>query len=432
MYFCDETEIRVKAGSGGNGCMSFRREKYVDRGGPDGGSGGDGGSIVFEADVNINTLVTYASKKHFAAESGTMGKGKDMTGKCGEDLILKVPVGTLIYDKLEGRLLADLTVHGQRMTVVRGGRGGKGNANFVTSVRQAPDFAELGEPGQELELRLELKLIADVALIGYPNVGKSTLISHISNARPKIADYPFTTLVPNLGVVKVGETDFVVADIPGLIEGAHEGKGLGIEFLKHIERTKILVHLLDITHDDLKGEYQKLNQELKLYSPTLAKKPQLLVVNKTDATIPEMLDEAKRLFKAKHPLFMSAVTGAGVQEFLYKLKDKILALRAKERRKSQIENRKSKIENEPKVFRPHLDIPDMRQYTVAKEGDEYVVRGKRIEQLAVMTNTRQRGGLMRLFDVLKKIGAYRELHRLGARERDKVRIGKKVIEFRED
>jgi len=425
MHFCDEARIQVKAGNGGNGSASFRREKYIPRGGPDGGSGGYGGNIIIEADENMNTLTNYLGKKHYKAENGDNGLGRNMTGINGRDETLKVPVGTLVYDNATNQLIADLTCHSEQVIAAKGGMGGKGNLGFTTSVRQAPDFAELGEPGEEKELRLELKLIADVAIMGYPSVGKSTLISRISNARPKIADYPFTTLVPNLGVVKVDDTDFVVADIPGLIEGAHEGKGLGVEFLKHIERTKILVHLLDITHDDLKSDYRNLNKELKLFSKELAKKFQMLVVNKIDATIPEIIEETKKIFKKEKPLFISSVSGEGIKMFLYALKDFILKERkVTKTRTSKIENRK-----EHKVFRPHLDFSDTRQFEIEKEKDGFRIIGKRIEQIAVMTDMSKRGAIMRMYDILKKIGAQKELAHLGAMDGDKVYIGVRVFEF---
>ncbi|MFH0838302.1 MAG: GTPase ObgE, partial [Patescibacteria group bacterium] len=329
MHFADEAEIKVKAGNGGNGSSSFRREKFIPRGGPDGGNGGDGGSVILQADENLNTLVNFVSKKHFKARHGQMGLGNNKYGAAGEDLVLKVPVGTIVFDAETGSQLADLIDIGEQVIVARGGLGGKGNANFKSSTRQAPDFAELGEPGEEKTLKLELKLIADVAIIGYPSVGKSTLISRISNARPKIADYPFTTLVPNLGVVKVDQTDFVVADIPGLIEGAHEGKGLGIAFLKHIERAEILVHLLDMTRENLTDDFKKLNLELASYSKVLAKKKQIVVFNKTDATISEIVGQVAVDFKKYDPLFISCVTGEGMNAFLYRLKDEVLAHRKK-------------------------------------------------------------------------------------------------------
>jgi len=425
MHFCDEARIQVKAGNGGNGSASFRREKYIPRGGPDGGSGGYGGNIIIEADENMNTLTNYLGKKHYKAENGDNGLGRNMTGINGKDAILKVPVGTLAYDNTTNQLIADLTRHGEQVIAAKGGMGGKGNLGFTTSVRQAPDFAELGEPGEEKQLRLELKLIADVAIMGYPSVGKSTLISRISNARPKIADYPFTTLVPNLGVVKVDDTDFVVADIPGLIEGAHKGKGLGVEFLKHIERTKILVHLLDITHDDLKTDYKNLNIELKLFSEELAKKPQMLVVNKIDTTIPEIIDETKKIFKKEKPLFISSVSGEGIQGFLYKLKDSII----KERRTAKAHSSKLAAHSSHKIFRPHLELPDARQFDVVKEKDGFRITGRRIEQIAVMTDMSKRGAIMRMHDVLKKIGAQKELAHLGAMDGDKVYIGVRVFEF---
>jgi len=421
MHFADTAEIKVKAGNGGHGCASFRREKFIPKGGPDGGNGGNGGSVIFEADENMNTLVNFVSKKHFSAKNGQAGQGRNKAGKHGEDMILKVPVGTLIYDKTTGGQIADLLEHGQQAIGAKGGLGGKGNSNFATSVRQAPDFAELGEPGEEKEIKMELKLIADVAIIGYPSVGKSTLISRISNARPKIADYPFTTLVPNLGVVKAGGSDFVVADIPGLIEGAHKGKGLGVEFLKHIERTKILVHLLDITRDDLRHDYSKLNEELKLYSKELAKKPQIVVVNKIDTSIPEIEDEAKKEFKKESPLFISAVSGEGIEQFLYKLKDQVLKFRKTKTRSPKPETRK--------IFRPHLEIPDAKQFTVEKEGDGFRISGKRIEQLAVMTDMSKKGAVVRMQDILEKIGAYREMARLGGKDGDTIYIGEREFKF---
>ncbi len=423
MHFADEANIFVKAGDGGNGSFSFRREKFVAKGGPDGGNGGGGGNVIIQADENLNTLANFLGKKHYKADSGEMGLGRNMSGAIGEDVILKVPAGTLIYDKNSNELLADLTEIGESVIMAKGGLGGKGNLGFTTSVRQSPDFAELGEPGEERELRFELKLIAEVAIMGYPSVGKSTLISRISNAKPKIADYPFTTLVPNLGVVKVDETDFVVADIPGLIEGAHEGKGLGIDFLKHIERSKMLVHLLDVTRDDLKEDYKKLNDELKLFSKELAKKPQMLVVSKIDATIPEIIEETKANFKKEKPIFISSVTGEGLDPFLYALKDMVLKQRAK-----KIVPKKSK--NGKKVFRPHLEIPDIRQFEVEKvdEGN-FRITGKRIEQLSIMTDTNKRGAILRMYDIFKKIGAHKELLRAGIREGDKILIGKNKFIF---
>ena len=426
MYFCDEAEIKVWAGNGGNGSASFRREKFAPMGGPDGGNGGSGANVVFKADSNLNTLVNFMSQKHFKAPSGGNGLGKKMTGRDGEELILKVPVGTLVHDKATNKLLADLTEVGQEAVVARGGMGGKGNVGFKSSTRQAPDFAELGEPGEEKELKLELKLIAEIAFIGYPSVGKSTLISRISNARPKIADYPFTTLIPNLGVVKVDDTDFLVADIPGLIEGAHEGKGLGIAFLKHIERTKFLVHILDITHDDsvLRDEYKKLNQELKLYSETLAKKPQILVINKVDATIPEVIAEVTKEFKKEKPLFISAVSGEGIKEFLYRLKDEVRALRQKEAKPAP-------EKEERKVFRPADSLSDARDITVEKEGEGFRVKGRRIEQIAIMTDMSKKGAITRLHDVLDKIGAYKQMLKLGGKLGDPIHIGIRKFEFRD-
>lgn len=431
MYFCDSAIIRVKAGNGGAGSASFRREKYVDRGGPDGGNGGNGGHVILTADENLNTLSNFLGKKHYKAKNGEPGRGRQQYGHDAENIVLNVPVGTLVYDHSAGALIADLTKNGASVIVARGGKGGKGNTGFTTSIRQAPDFAELGEPGEEKELRLELKLIADVALVGYPSAGKSTLISRISNARPKIADYPFTTLVPNLGTVQVDQTDFVVADIPGLIEGAHAGKGLGIEFLKHIERTKILVHLLDITREDMADDYKKLNKELRLFSLALSKKPQILAINKIDTVSSSVLTglqiALKKKFAKKDPLFISCVSGEGIQSLLYRIKTEIVSCREKEKRIRGLGRIK-----ETKVFHPEPDLPDARQYTVEKTKKGFRIFGKRIEQIAIMTDFSKRGAVIRLHDVLKKIGADRELTHLGAKEGDPIQIGSRIFAFREN
>ncbi len=429
MHFCDHAEIKVKAGRGGNGAASFRREKFIPRGGPDGGNGGHGGSVIFTADENINTLTDFMTRKHFLAEHGENGKGQRAFGKDAPDLTLKVPVGTLVKEKATGSVLADFTQSGQTAVIARGGMGGKGNANFATSVRRAPDFSELGEPGEEKELILELKLIAEVSIIGYPNAGKSTLISRISNAKPKIANYPFTTLVPHLGVVKVGDADFVVADIPGLIEGAHAGKGLGHAFLKHIERTRILVHLVDSTEDQPKDRIRAINKELKLFNKELSEKPQILVFTKIDAILKESADEIKKAFKKEKPLFISAATGSGIPELLYALKDAVKKLRAGDRKTKLAAAKKASKDSETKIFRPHLELPEIDQFTVEKEGKGFRIRGKRIEQIAVMTDMSKSGGVYRVHDILKKIGAYRELRRLGGLPGDPIAIGERTFEY---
>ncbi|MFA5157814.1 MAG: GTPase ObgE [Patescibacteria group bacterium] len=315
----DEVTIRIKAGKGGNGAVSFRREKYISKGGPDGGDGGNGGSIIFVADNNVNTLTFFDSRKHFEAENGLDGSGKNMHGKNGQDLILKLPQGTTIKECDE--LIVDMTGVGQEFIAAKGGNGGWGNQHFASSIKQAPEWSKDGLPGEEKEIKLELKLIADIGLIGSPNAGKSTLLSVISNARPKIADYPFTTLEPNLGVVEIHDRDFVFADIPGLIEGASVGRGLGVTFLKHIERTRELLYLISAESENPVGEYKILKKELKNYSDKLAEKKALVAISKSEIIDDEKKSEIKKAFRKVKisPIFFSSVTRENLEGLLQKI-----------------------------------------------------------------------------------------------------------------
>jgi len=335
--FIDEATIRVKAGDGGNGCVAFRREKFVPRGGPSGGDGGKGGDVIMESSERHNTLVHFRFNPEYKAERGRHGEGSNKTGREGVDVILKVPVGTIVYDAATGEKVHDFSSPDDRMIIARGGRGGRGNAQFKTSTHQAPREHEDGRPGEELTLRLELKLLADIGLVGYPNVGKSTLISRISAARPKIADYPFTTLQPNLGVVVVGdppnEISFVVADIPGLIEGAHEGAGLGVQFLRHIERTRLLVHLVDVSdasgRADPVKDFEVIMGELGSFGAGLEHKPMILAASKCDVANKTKLAKLKRYAKSRNLEIVpiSAVTGEGIDSLKYAMAQKIEELR---------------------------------------------------------------------------------------------------------
>ena len=337
--FVDEAKIRVKAGDGGNGCMAFRREKFVPRGGPSGGDGGHGGDVIMESSERHNTLVHFRFNPEYKAERGRHGEGSNKTGREGANVVLKVPVGTIVYDETTGELVHDFSRPDERIVVARGGRGGRGNARFATSTHQAPREHEEGHPGEERVLRLELKLLADVGLVGYPNAGKSTLISRISAARPKIADYPFTTLEPNLGVVVVGdppeETSFVVADIPGLIKGASQGAGLGTQFLRHIERTRLLVHLVDVSEasgrPDPAQDYEVITGELANFGAGLDVKPTIVVASKIDAVNKDKLAKLKRYCKRKKlELFpISAVTGEGIEELKWEMARRVEKLRGK-------------------------------------------------------------------------------------------------------
>jgi len=435
--FLDEAIIEAIGGAGGNGCVSWRREKYVPKGGPDGGDGGHGGNVVVVADANTDTLSNFASRKKFEAEKGRFGSGSNRHGHNGEDRPLLVPPGTIItIVKEDGsqEFLADLSNDGDSIIVAKGGRGGFGNAHFTSSTRQRPDFAERGEPGEKIKLTLELKLVADVGIIGYPSVGKSTLISVISGARPKIAAYHFTTLVPNLGVVEVSERSYVVCDVPGLIEGASEGKGLGDAFLKHIERCGVLLHMLDASHavetgelvpDRLVQDYKAIRKELEAYSPTLAKKRELTVLNKIDVLDDESLSALKKsLKKAKIVLFaeMAAAARIGTEE----LKKKLLPILLEER---QNRSDVSKEEKETKakelvVLRPHEMSDKMGSYRIETRKDgTVVVKGKRVEQFTVMTNFGSMGAEKRFRDVIERIGLLKAMKKAKGSEESQVFIG---------
>ncbi|MBN1824558.1 MAG: GTPase ObgE [Endomicrobiales bacterium] len=408
--FIDKARIFIAAGRGGDGCISFRREKYVPLGGPDGGNGGKGGDIYVESDSHLSTLLDFTRKSHFKAQPGQNGQGSDKFGKGGEDLVIYVPVGTVVHRNKEA--LADLKEHGMKILAAEGGRGGRGNASFKTGKHTAPRIAEKGEPGEECVLELELKIIADVGLVGFPNAGKSTLLSRISAAKPKIADYPFTTLSPNLGVVRAGESkSFVVADIPGLIEGAHEGKGLGDEFLRHIQRTKVLVHIVDLFGFDEKTAYQNyraINQELSKHSKGLLKKPMVVAANKTDLTDSKtMLSQFKRNMKGTDIYPISAVTGEGVKELLGAV-SKVLG------------SAPDAEDVAPEPVKKYIYEPE---FAISKDGGTFVVKGKKVEKLASMTMFDNEEALRRFQNILRKMGVEQALEENGIKEGDSVRIG---------
>ncbi|MFA6918116.1 MAG: GTPase ObgE [Candidatus Gracilibacteria bacterium] len=435
--FCDELKIRIFAGNGGNGCMSFRREKFVPKGGPDGGDGGRGGDIIVKVNNNLNTLNHLAQTKVYKAQSGEGGKGKNMHGKDAEDLILEVPVGTVIYNTDKSEVLADLSQLADVITIADGGKGGLGNFHFRTSTHQAPRFAETGEPGEKKEIILELKMVADVGLIGLPSVGKSTLISVISNARPKIAAYHFTTLSPNLGVVNMSKfggspTDtFVVADIPGLIEGASEGKGLGIQFLKHITRTKLLVHIIDPLPENTDKSYKIINNELKKFSKELAAREQIIVINKIDAideeTLSKRLKELKKIVKTKKIFTISAVTHEGLQPLLFEISKKLIELKKKERMESPARKMK-----ELPVLRPHLEKVKFTITKIEKTADyrNFYIEGRRTDQIIQMTNITNQEGLERIYYHLEKSGIKKAIEKAGAKIGDFVIIKEKSIPYR--
>ncbi len=426
--FYDHTKIYVKAGDGGNGSIHFRREKFTPYGGPDGGDGGRGGSVYMEATSNLNTLIDYRYHQHFKATPGGAGARQKMHGAKGEDIVLKVPRGTIIRDADTHELIADLVDEGQRVMVARGGRGGLGNVHFATATHQAPREAQNGEPGEERWLSLELRLIADVGLVGYPNAGKSTLLSVVTAAEPKIADYPFTTLSPNLGVVAVGqpgsgdEFSFVLADIPGLIEGAAQGVGLGHEFLRHVQRTRLLIHMLDGAsfERDPWQDFEAINRELREYDEHLATRPQIIALNKID--LPEAQERWPAL-KAKaeaagYPAFaISAVTHQGVDELLQFTAGRLEEIQREEAEQAAAQ---SIPDMEGTVLRPQPEDA----FTVTKEQGVYVVRGKRVERAVSMTNQESEESMDRLQVTLAKMGVTRALEDAGVKVGDRVRFGK--------
>lgn len=448
--FVDKVHICVKGGDGGAGCMSFRREAHVPKGGPDGGDGGHGGDVVLVADSSLSSLIDYGFKHHFKAQRGTHGKGSKMHGARGEDLILRVPVGTIVReysedDKVAGELIADLTHDGERVIVAEGGIGGRGNTHFVTSTRRAPAFAELGEPADDKWIELEMKLVADAALVGMPSAGKSSLISKMSAAKPKIADYPFTTLVPNLGVATSGDLSFVVADVPGLIEGAHEGKGLGHEFLRHIERTALIVHVVDLTGDyeqrDPLEDYEIINRELALYASELAQRPRIVVANKIDVAGTE--DAARSLAQrvredsieaaggnefVQSPIDpklyeISALTGEGVDSLKAAIATKVHELREEAKLADDATERFDQVWEHRRLAR------DAAFEIIEEEQGAFRVAGKQVERMVVQTDWENEEAVSFLQHRLRRLGVDDALAEAGAVDGDEIRISGRAFEY---
>ncbi|MCJ7584102.1 MAG: GTPase ObgE [Anaerolineales bacterium] len=420
--FIDQAEIEVKSGKGGDGMVHFHREKYVPRGGPDGGDGGRGGDVILEVRPTLNTLAAFRHTIRYIAEDGKGGGTNNKFGKSAENLVIPVPPGTVIYDAHTGDLIGDLTAPDQRLVVCKGGRGGRGNTHFKNSINQAPRTAEKGEPGEEKRLRLELKLIADIGIVGVPNAGKSTLLSVLTNAKPKIAPYPFTTLEPNLGVANVDEeTTVVLADIPGLIEGASQGAGLGHDFLRHVQRTRVLIHILDGLSADPLADFSQINTELALFDPNLAKKPQIVALNKIDQPEvqerwPEIQKELKK--RGYAAMKISALARTDVHELLLKAAGKLAETPPLEETAPPMP-----------VYRP---AEDSRQFTIKREGaHEWRLSGAGIERAAAMTPWDQDGSVRRFQKLMEHLGVDEALRKAGVREGDTVHIGEYELEWQE-
>lgn len=426
--FADRAKIYIRSGKGGDGHVSFRRELYVPDGGPDGGDGGNGGDVVFEVDEGLNTLTDYRHKRKYAAQDGQEGGKRKCHGKSGNDIILKVPEGTVIKDAASGKVIADMSADNRRQVVLKGGRGGIGNQHFATSTMQVPKYAKPGQPAQELEVLLELKVIADVGLVGFPNVGKSTLLSRVTNAQPKIANYHFTTLSPNLGVVDLDGGGFVIADIPGLIEGASEGVGLGLDFLRHIERTKVIIHMVDaasVEGRDPVADIHAINRELNAYNPEVAARPQVIAANKIDAIWDTEHDPIEQIRQEFEPLGIkvfpiSAVSGQGLKELMYHIKSIL-----------------DTMDDKPVVFEQEFFPEDMfvqenLPYTVERSAEEentYIVEGPRIEKMLGYTNLDSEKGFAFFQRFLKDTGILSDLEKAGIQEGDTVRMYGLTFEY---
>lgn len=418
MSFVDKVTITFTAGKGGDGKLGFRREKFIDKGGPNGGDGGNGGNVVLLASRNQNTLAAFRYQKELKADNGQPGDTNRKHGRTGPDLIVDVPVGTIAVDAASGRVLADLVEDGQKTIIAKGGRGGFGNAHFVSSVRQAPKFAEKGEPGEKLMLTLELKMIADVGLVGLPNAGKSTLLSKLSNARPEIADYPFTTLVPNLGVVDIDkESSVLMADIPGLIEGAADGKGLGHDFLRHIERTAVILHLIDSYNEDVAEVYQTIRAELEAYQPELIKRPEIIALTKVEGLDNEIIDDLMgqigRVTHGEPPIFaISVQSGEGLQQLLFAVKDVVKTVRALPSEEAEV----------PAI--PILRLEDTsEEWSIDKKDDVFYVRGQKVEMFGRRTDFTNEQGVQRLRDIMRRQGVMHELVRKGIEPNQIIQVG---------
>ncbi|MDR1319922.1 MAG: GTPase ObgE [Gracilibacteraceae bacterium] len=420
--FYDQAKIYVRGGDGGSGVVSFRREKYVPLGGPNGGDGGDGGDILLTADEGLRTLADFRYRRHYRADRGEHGQGKDMRGKNAVHLTLRLPVGTVVRDEKTGETIADLTGHGQTVLAASGGRGGRGNARFISNKNKAPTTAEKGEPGRERWLLLELKLLADVGLVGLPNAGKSTLIARVSAARPKIADYPFTTLTPHLGVVQIEDDSFVMADIPGLIEGAHSGAGLGHEFLRHIERTRLLVHVLDMTGadgSDPADNMRMINEELRLHSASLALRPMIVAANKMDVSGAEAnLRRLRQALGETYEIFpLSAATGEGVRDLIFRVSALLAGITPEEAGPAEPEHRLVRAEAREEPFR------------ITRTEEAFVLSGAEIERHAAMAWLGTDGGLRRFQNIMKIMGVDDALRAAGVNAGDHVLIGKLQLEW---